>query len=133
MKKPTRPKFKELSYNSRKFLNKKSGLAAIEAYIDLDKFDGGINASFDVADCNRKVSLEFYIYDYKDKSVNEKLNKLDLLIAELLEFKLKLNEYISVGKERRVSYEAYAKELKKWKKENPGEGNVLSVEGLFHD
>lgn len=126
MKKPTRPKFKDVTYSSRKFLNKKTGLAAIEAYIDLDKFDGGINASFDMSDCNRKISLDFYIYDYKEKSINDKLNKVELLIDELLDFRLKLNEFIELGKERRAIYDAYAKELAKWKKENPNKEVTVS-------
>jgi len=121
MKRPTKPKFKELTYNSRKFLNKKIGVAAVETYISLDTFDSGVNASIDISDCNRKVSLDFYVYNYNKKIVKEKLDKLDLLINELTAFRTKLKEFITEGEKRREVYNAYNKDYRKWKKENPDE------------
>lgn len=133
MKRPTKPKFKELTHNSRKFLNKKIGLAAIETYIALDTFDSGVNASVDISDCNRKVSLDFYVYNYKENVVKEKLNKLDLIINELTIFRSKLEEFIIEGEKRRKVYDAYNKDYRKWKKENPDEApRKFTLEDL-HD
>ena len=66
---------------TRKFLNKKEGLAAIECGIDVSNYC--VNAGVSITDCNRKVSLDFCIYDAKE--YDAKLAKLELVINELAE------------------------------------------------
>ena len=131
MKKPIKPKLQEIKYHKRKFLNKDDGLAAIETTITLERSD--LSASIDISDCNRKVSLDFYVYNYKEKVVKEKLDKLDLVINELITFRSKLKEFIIEGEKRRVVYDAYNKDYRKWKKENPDEApRKFTLEDL-HD
>jgi len=72
---------KEVKYHSRKFLNKKKGVAAIEC--DADFSDYSCYASATISDCNRQVSLDFTSYDAKEFDV--KLRKLGLVINELFE------------------------------------------------
>ena len=66
---------------TRKFLNKKDGLAAIECAIEVSNYS--VTADVSITDCNRKVSLDFCIYDAKGYDV--KLAKLELVISELAE------------------------------------------------
>jgi len=51
-------------YYSRSFLNKKEGTAFIESSIELT--DYCVYADVAVADCNRKVTLDFGVYAVKD-------------------------------------------------------------------
>ena len=66
---------------TRKFLNKKDGLAAIECAIEVSNYS--VTADVSITDCNRKVSLDFCVYDAKGYDV--KLDKLELIISELAE------------------------------------------------
>lgn len=76
------------TYHSRKFLNKNSGMAAVEV--------GGTynNYSFDctvaISDCNRRIDLDMYMWD--EKSIKEKMYKLNLLISELSNLRDWINE-----------------------------------------
>lgn len=72
---------KEITYHSRKFLNKKTGMAAIECDVSINEHS--IYASSVISDCNRQVSLDFTAYNLKEFDI--KLTKLGLLINELFE------------------------------------------------
>ena len=80
---------KEITYHSRKFLNKKIGMAAIECDVSIN--DHSIYASSVISDCNRQVSLDFTAYNVKD--LDAKLTKLGLLINELFEMEQFLLEH----------------------------------------
>ena len=80
---------KEIKYHSRKFLNKKTGMAAIEC--DADFSDYACYASAVISDCNRQVSLDFTSYNAKEFDV--KLTKLGLVINELFQLEQFLLEH----------------------------------------
>lgn len=80
------------TYHSRKFLNKTNGLAAIEASGSFSNYS--IDFSIAFSDCSRKVELEFYMYD--NKSIKERMEKLDLLISELNKARDWLKEAVPV-------------------------------------
>lgn len=72
-----------MNYHSRKFLNEKQGIAAIEtifkSYSDVDgKY---IECSVKISDCNRHITLD--LYGNSKKSIAERKKKLNLLIDEL--------------------------------------------------
>jgi len=69
-----------MKYNSRKFLNKQTGLAAIQLSADVQSSWADITVN--ISDCNRQVSLDFCfrsVKGYKDQRA-----KLQLLINELV-------------------------------------------------
>lgn len=73
---------------SRKFINASRGLGAMECQVEATQYshnDTVIDASISIQDCNRSISLEFGVYEKKD--VVAKLNKIDLMIAELNKFR----------------------------------------------
>lgn len=87
-------------YNSRKFLNKKSGLAAIECSVEKWGFGSGIDTSVQISDCNRSVNLDFSVFSLSELPVM--YQKLTLLQEEIG----KLHSYLT------ENYEAMATELK---------------------
>lgn len=68
-------------YSSRKFLNKKSGLAAIEVNFEVYDYSYGYESMVTISDCSRNVRLDFCGYTPKDLA--EKYTKLGTLIGEL--------------------------------------------------
>ncbi len=72
-------------YHSRKFLNKKSGTAAVEITGSDPNNKHSLDLSVDISDCSRKISLDFYVWD--DKSYKEKSVKIDTLIDEITKAK----------------------------------------------
>jgi hypothetical protein len=123
MTKPKYPKFKNKKFINRKFLNKDEGLAAIQTYVCVDS--DSISGSVDISDCNRKVSLDFYTYDTKPKSVQDKLKKLDTLINALELFKINYVLGVQEIEKRRPAIEKYRKEIKEWNKLNNKEDSIL--------
>lgn len=82
-----------MKYYKRGFLNKKEGMAAFEAETSFESGEwcNSVDGSFAITDCNRKVLLDFCIYNEDDaKNV---FFKLSTLIKELMEFEkqLKIN------------------------------------------
>ena len=72
----------KIKYHSRKFLNKTTGIAAIETNIESYQWSsGGVDATVSISDCTRHINLDFSVYSKKD--LDEKIKKLDLLITEL--------------------------------------------------
>ena len=75
---------KKKTYDSRKFLNKDHGIAAIETHFDFDpswRYSGGWEAYVSISDCSRSVRLEFGAYTEKD--IDRTLNKISTLMVEL--------------------------------------------------
>jgi len=67
----------------RRWLNKKG-----RAFIEVDCGEYGDGGHVAIADCDRRVSLDFSVYEKKDYKT--KLAKLDILIESLQQFKLML-------------------------------------------
>jgi hypothetical protein len=85
-------------YHSRKFLNKKHGMAAVE--IDARYTAWNFDCSVTLTDCNRRIDLDFAMWEAK--AVKEKLTKLDLLISELTS----LREYLGPATEEFIKLNA---------------------------
>ncbi len=66
-------------YHSRKFLNKKNGMAAIECTGSVSTYSMDVEIA--ISDCSRKVNLDFYAHSPRE--AKEKLDKLDLLLSEI--------------------------------------------------
>jgi hypothetical protein len=85
-------------YYSRKFLNKKRGIASIEVVGEVPSSrDLGeryfTDASVTISDCHRQVTLDFYLDSkYSRKDIQSQLDKLDTLIGELTKFRTWLHE-----------------------------------------
>lgn len=71
------------TYHSRKFLNKSAGMAAFEANGSYS--DYSFDCTIAISDCNRRIDLDMYMWD--EKSIKDKLYKLNLLIKELNTFR----------------------------------------------
>lgn len=71
----------KFKYHSRKFLNKKEGIAAIESTVASWDLGDGIDGNITISDCNRNVSLDFSVYDVDD--LPTKYMKLGLLLEEV--------------------------------------------------
>lgn len=71
------------TYHSRKFLNKSAGMAAFEANGSYSNYS--FDCTIAISDCNRRIDLDMYMWD--EKSIKDKLYKLNLLIKELNDFK----------------------------------------------
>jgi hypothetical protein len=71
------------TFHSRKFLNKSAGMAAIES--NGSYTDYSFDCTIAISDCNRRIDLDMYMWD--EKSIKEKLYKLNLLISELVDFR----------------------------------------------
>lgn len=102
----------KIKHQSRKFLNKTTGIAAIEAYIDTTEWCGGVDGTITIADCNRRVSLDFSVYDVKD--LDNKLAKLNLLIEEIGKFRdVYLDNYDAIKEDIVKREQERKKKLKK--------------------
>jgi len=69
--------------SARKWLNPKKSddSGAIQWYVSLDSYDASVNASFDVWDCSRKISIDL---SYWNKAqAKERAMKIDIMIQEL--------------------------------------------------
>lgn len=75
----------KIKHHSRKFLNKSTGIGAIEANIDTTEWCGGVDGTITISDCSRRVNLDFSVYDVKD--LDTKLAKLHLLLDEISKFR----------------------------------------------
>jgi len=83
-------------YYSRKFLNKKKGMAAIEIVGDRGNRKPAAyhtDATVTITDCTRQITLDFYLdAKYSKRNIPDTLNKLDILIDELTKFRVWLHE-----------------------------------------
>jgi hypothetical protein len=72
----------KIKYHSRKFLNKTTGIAAIETNMESYAWSsGGVDATVSISDCSRHINLDFSVYSKKE--LDARIQKLDLLITEL--------------------------------------------------
>jgi len=127
MNKPKRPDFKNKTFHqSRKFLNKKEGFAAIQTHVSVEYTE--VTASIDISDCSRKISLDFW--SWKEKDYKPKLEKIDLLISELTSFRDSFVEATALASQREAIYQEYSKQYKKYEKSLP---NNPEFEGLLSD
>lgn len=69
----------EVSYYTRRFLNKKKGIASLEC--QFDQTTNWIDASFTLSDCHRSVTIDLHFGNKSD--CREKLNKLQTIIDDL--------------------------------------------------
>lgn len=76
-----------MNYHSRKFLNSKKGIAAIECFAEMES--KWCNAGIKITDCNRMVNLDLDFNNIKD--FKEKRNKLLLIISELQELRMAMD------------------------------------------
>jgi hypothetical protein len=111
---------KNNKYHSRKFLNKKQGMAAIECTGNFTEYS--IDIDINISDCSRKVSLDFYAMNPKD--AKEKLNKLDLFLSEIAAARVYYADSISVFEEL---YNNKQKEVKLQKNRNTEKYNDATV------
>lgn len=75
----------KIKHHSRKFLNKSTGVGAIECDIGSTDWCGGLDGTITISDCSRRVNLDFSVYDVKD--LDTKLAKLHLLLEEIGAFR----------------------------------------------
>jgi len=80
---------KDFHRTTRKFLNKKEGLAAIQT--EFSSGSWSLGGDIIISDCNRNVNLDFYVHDEKD--LTNKLYKLDLLIDELIQYRMLMQDH----------------------------------------
>lgn len=76
---------KRIKYYSRKFLNKKEGIALVECSVNNLDFMSGLDASVSISDCSRRITLSFGVYEASD--INKNIAKVSLLIDELCAFR----------------------------------------------
>ena len=67
------------TYHSRKFLNKSSGMAAIEVGASISNYS--FDATLAISDCNRRIDIDLYMWD--KPSIKAKLDKLNLMLTEI--------------------------------------------------
>lgn len=103
----------KIKHHSRKFLNKSTGLAAIETNIDTTPWCGGVDGSVTITDCSRQINIDFSVYDVKD--VDVKIAKLNLLVEEISAFRDVYLEHYDEIKEDLINRQ---KERKKQGKKN---------------
>lgn len=103
----------KIKHHSRKFLNKSTGLAAIETNIGTTPWCGGVDGSVTITDCSRQINIDFSVYDVKD--VDVKIAKLNLLVEEISAFRDVYLEHYDEIKEDLINRQ---KERKKQGKKN---------------
>lgn len=69
--------------HSRKFLNKREGIAAIEVRFGHEQsiWTGGWDAGISINDCHRAINLDFCAYS--ERNVDDVINKANILIDEI--------------------------------------------------
>lgn len=77
---------KKIKYYKRTFLNKDTGLASVQCSVKSWDYSYGLDATINIHDCNRAVSLDFSAYDPKD---------LETSLAKLLKFADQVNAMVT--------------------------------------
>lgn len=117
---------KKKSYNSRKFLNKDSGLAAIETTFEFNpdwKYSGGWEANVRINDCYRAITLELSCYNIKD--IDKVLKKVETLLTEIEKLGNLMLEYREAAIEHIKAAEDERKKRKKERKVSSSLRDVL--------
>jgi hypothetical protein len=89
-------------YHSRKFLNKKEGMAAIE--VTASYTEHHFDCDVAISDCSRRINLDLNMWS--PKCIPAKMAKLDMLIEELNELRIYLQEATTDFKDNHKSYKA---------------------------
>ena len=102
-------KLSRKTVTSRKFLNKDSGMAAIQTRFDFNPqwiYAGGWEATVSLTDCSRSINLDFSAFSEKD--IDKALGKISLLLTEfeklgnlMLEYREAAQEHIKKAVEER--------------------------------
>jgi hypothetical protein len=94
------------SYGSKKFLTPgtDSATGAICSYVG-EGYGTGVEASVQVKDCNRGVTLEFSIYshDMNKQGIRKMTNKIDTMVNELLKFKQAFEKAAAIALENKIA------------------------------
>lgn len=77
---------KKIKYYKRTFLNKDTGLASVQCSVESWDYNYGLDATINIHDCNRAVSLDFSAYSPKD---------LETSLAKLLKFADQVNAMVT--------------------------------------
>lgn len=99
-----------MEHYERGFLNKRQGTAFYEMKVSYENNEGRnshyqyIAAEVSIADCSRRITLDFSVDDEKDWGNN--ISKLDLLMAALREFRQKYSEAKSEYNDDKAAYKA---------------------------
>ena len=78
-----------MNYLSRIFLNKKTGMAAMQT--ELNTSTHYVDCSFVMSDCGKQITID--LTSSSVKGFNEKQEKLSKIIVELSALHMKLTEY----------------------------------------
>ena len=78
-----------MNYLSRIFLNKKTGMAAMQTELNISSHY--VDCSFVMSDCGKQITID--LTSSSVRMYNEKQEKLRKIIFELAELQNKLNEY----------------------------------------
>ena len=105
----------KIKHYSRKFLNKSTGLAAIETSIDTALFTGCVAGGISITDCRGQVNLDFNVYDVKD--IDVKIAKINLLLAEISAFRDVYLQHYDEIKDNLIKNEKERKKLQGKKNE----------------
>jgi hypothetical protein len=90
----------KVNYTSRKFLNPKQGMAAIESSVSTSTFSSSnIDATITISDCSRQAQLDFGVYSKADAKA--RIAKLNLIGEELRKFKEQLENAIAQAEFKR--------------------------------
>jgi hypothetical protein len=90
----------KVDYTSRKFLNAKQGMAAMECSVSTGLHSRSVvDASITISDCSRQAQLDFGVYSKADAKA--KLAKLNLIGEELRKFKEQLESAIAQAEFKR--------------------------------
>ena len=77
---------KKIEYHKRAFLNKATGLASVQCSVESWNSGYGLDATIDIHDCHRSVSLDFSAYGIKD---------LPVAFNKLVRFADQINEMVT--------------------------------------
>lgn len=116
---------KNFNRSTRKFLNKKHGLAAIQSDFSISEWSMG--GSITISDCNRNINLDFSVYNSKDHA--EKLNKLDLIIKELTDYR----ELMVTHLDSYLENQKKSKEKRKLRSKKLSDNRVVTIEELLNN
>jgi hypothetical protein len=89
---------KDFKRITRKFLNKKEGLAAIQT--DFQSGSWSMGGDIIISDCNRNINLDFHVFD--SKNFADKLEKIDILIKELSAYRILMEEHFPEFNKRKL-------------------------------
>jgi len=109
----------KIKHYSRKWLNKDSGVAAIECNLESNAYMPGFEGTITLSDCSRRINLDFSVYDVKD--LDKRIAKLNLLLEEISVFRDVYLQHYDEVKEDMVKRELERKKSAKKVKDKKDE------------